>query len=395
MQPGLFDPPWWAYVLVMLALTHLTIAAVTIYFHRHQAHRALDLHPAVSHFFRFWLWLTTGMVTREWVAVHRKHHAATETATDPHSPRICGIRKVLLESAELYRSASRDPECLRKFGHATPDDWIERHLYARRSMLGMGIMLGVDLILFGPIGLTIWAVQMLWIPLFAAGVINGIGHYWGYRNFAPSDASTNIVPWGILIGGEELHNNHHAHIGSARFSSRWWEIDVGWLYVRVLAGCQLTAVRRVAPAVRQGTARAPCDNANLTAVIVHRRDVLARFARSLNRTVADAAMGATPPAQRAALAKAAGRWLRGDGRPLTASERDTLDQAMRASTVLATVRAMREDLTALWGQSSASSTQLARQPEEWCARTEHSGSGALCDFAGTLRRYELRPGDPT
>ncbi|MFL6712717.1 MAG: acyl-CoA desaturase, partial [Sulfurifustis sp.] len=226
---GVVSLPWWGYVLVALVFTHITIASVTIYLHRHQAHRALDLHPVVSHFFRFWLWLTTGMITKEWAAVHRKHHAKVETPDDPHSPQQWGIRKVLWDGTSLYRVASKDGEILAKYGHGTPDDWIERHLYSRRNTWGIASMLVINLVLFGPIGLTIWAVQMAWIPFFAAGVINGIGHYWGYRNYEVQDASRNIVPWGILIGGEELHNNHHAYPSSAQLSNKWWVFDIGWL----------------------------------------------------------------------------------------------------------------------------------------------------------------------
>ena len=243
MSLALLDLPWWGPVLVTLVLTHVTIAAVTIFLHRHQAHRALALHPVASHFFRFWLWLTTGMATREWVAIHRKHHARSDTAQDPHSPQIHGIRKVLLEGTELYRIESRNADTIEHYGRGTPDDWIERHLYARHGVLGLALMLTIDLVLFGPIGITMWAVQMLWIPFFAAGVINGLAHYWGYRNFAPSDSSRNIAPWGLLIGGEELHNNHHAYITSARFSSRWWELDIGWAYIRILEWCHLAKVR--------------------------------------------------------------------------------------------------------------------------------------------------------
>src|SRR5512134_764769 len=220
---GLMPLPWWGYVVVALALTHVTIAAVTIYLHRHSAHRALDLHPAVSHFFRFWLWLTTGMVTREWAAVHRKHHAKVETPEDPHSPKVYGLKKVLLEGSELYRGAVADAETIAKYGHGAPDDWLERNLYSRHQVLGVALMLVIDLVLFGALGATVWAVQMAWIPLFAAGVINGVGHYSGYRNFQTEDTSTNIVPWGVLIGGEELHNNHHAYASSARLSSKWFE----------------------------------------------------------------------------------------------------------------------------------------------------------------------------
>ena len=252
---GILDMPWWGYVIATFAMTHVTIAAVTIYLHRHSAHRALDLHPIVSHFFRFWLWLTTGMVTKEWTAIHRKHHAKVETIEDPHSPIALGIKKVLLEGSELYRAESKNMETMEKYGKGTPDDWIERNLYTRHSWQGVGVMMIIDLVLFGPIGLTIWAIQMLWIPINAAGIINGVGHYWGYRNYTCEDASTNIVPWGILIGGEELHNNHHAYGTSAKFSAKWYEFDLGWLYIRTLETIGLARVRRVAPSSSTKPAR--------------------------------------------------------------------------------------------------------------------------------------------
>src|SRR5690606_31837220 len=259
MSLGLIDLPWWGYIVVALGFTHITIAAVTIYLHRCQAHRALDLHPAVSHFFRFWLWMTTGMETKQWAAVHRKHHARCETADDPHSPQILGIGKVLQEGAELYRVEAKNQETLDKFGSGTPDDWLERNLYTRHSALGIGLMLLINVVLFGPLGLTIWAVQMAWIPITAAGIINGACHYWGYRNFDADDASTNIVPWGILIGGEELHNNHHSYASSARLSSKWYEFDIGWMYIRMLQACHLAKVKKVAPKVRFDWAKTRCD----------------------------------------------------------------------------------------------------------------------------------------
>jgi stearoyl-CoA desaturase (delta-9 desaturase) len=242
MFSGIYDLPWWGYVVYALVVTHITIAAVTIYLHRHQAHRALDLHPLPSHFFRFWLWLTTGMVTKEWASIHRKHHAKCETVDDPHSPQTYGIKKVFWEGAELYRKESRNKETLDRYGHGTPDDWIERNLYTRFSASGVTFLFILNFALFGFIGITIWAVQMIWIPLTAAGIINGIGHYWGYRNFQPADASRNIVPWGILIGGEELHNNHHAYGTSARLSNAWYEFDIGWLYIRMLQMLRLAKV---------------------------------------------------------------------------------------------------------------------------------------------------------
>jgi stearoyl-CoA desaturase (delta-9 desaturase) len=397
MQPGLLDLPWWGYVLVTLGLTHVTIAAVTIFLHRHQAHRALALHPAASHFFRFWLWLTTGMVTREWVAIHRKHHATTDTADDPHSPQICGIRKVLFEGTELYRVESRKAPTLDQYGHGTPDDWIERKLYAKRGVLGVGIMLAIDLVLFGPVGLTMWAVQMLWIPFFAAGVINGIGHYWGYRNFAPADASRNIVPWGVLIGGEELHNNHHAYTTSARLSIRWWEFDIGWVYIRSLERLHLAKVHKVAPSICHNPSKTCCDANTLQAVITHRYDVLARFARSLQRTVAEEIRNlrasAIPELKDSSMVDAVEHWLQRDARALPEKERVVLEQALHSSTVLSTIDSMRQDLTALWSRSSVSREQLVKQLEDWCGRAEESGIGALREFSRTLRRYDSRLGD--
>src|SRR6266550_3625102 len=281
LATGLISVPWWGYVVVALALTHVTIAAVTIYLYRSQAHRGLDLHPAASHFFRFWLWLTTGMVTKEWVAIHRKHHAKVETDEDPHSPQKRGIDTVLLQGAELYRAESKNRETLDKYGHGTPDDWLERNLYERYSWQGVGVMLAIDLMLFGPIGATIWAVQMMWIPVTAAGVINGIGHFWGYRNFACKDASRNIVPWGILIGGEELHNNHHAYGTSAKLSSQWYEFDLGWAYIRGLEALGLAKVRKVAPRIKFDREKLNADLETLQSVITHRYAVMTRYARSL------------------------------------------------------------------------------------------------------------------
>ena len=393
MQYSLLDLPWWGLLLVTLGMTHITIAAVTIFLHRHQAHRALDLHPVVGHFFRFWLWLTTGMVTREWVAIHRKHHARSDLAGDPHSPQVFGIRKVLFDGVDLYRRETRNALTTQKYGNGTPDDWIERRLYSLHVPYGLGLMLVIDLVLFGPIGLSMWAVQMLWIPLFAAGVINGVGHYWGYRNFAPSDASRNILPWGLLIGGEELHNNHHAYASSARFSSRWWEFDVGWLYIRLLAMLHLAQVKKLAPIIRYNPAKLRCDADTLQAVITHRYEVLARFAQSLRRTAAteirnlrEAAMPGFKPA---GLQDVVRRWLQRDALALPETERAALTRAFDSSPVLNTIDTMRKELTALWSRSSATTEQLVKQLEDWCRRAEESGIGALREFSRTLRGYEL------
>lgn len=387
---GIVHLPWWGYIAVALVLTHITIAAVTIFLHRHQAHRALELHPVAGHFFRFWLWLTTGIVTREWTAIHRKHHAKCETPEDPHSPQVLGIRKVLREGAELYRKAAKNAETLRKYGHGTPDDWIERHLYSRYSGIGIALMLLIDLALFGAIGLTIWAVQMIWIPLFAAGIINGAGHYWGYRNFACADASTNIVPWGIMIGGEELHNNHHAYGSSARLSSKWYEFDIGWLYIRILGGLGLARVKKVAPRVRFSGAKALCDSGTLQAVITHRYDVMTRFSRSVRRLCKAEIRKLetrTPLLNDSGAVKAMRAWLHRDAGMLQEQERAKLKEVLAMSLALQTVYTMRTELAVLWERSAASKEQLLRQLEDWCRRAEASGIVALQEFSRKLRCY--------
>jgi len=387
MYSGLFELPWWGYVVYTLVVTHITIAAVTIYLHRHSAHRALDLHPVVSHFFRLWLWLTTGMETKAWTAIHRKHHARCETADDPHSPQILGIGTLLFQGADLYKRAAKDQETMDKFGHGTPDDWIERKVYAGHSALGIALMMIINFALFGFLGILIWVVQMCWIPIFAAGVINGIGHWWGYRNFDAEDASRNISPWGILIGGEELHNNHHAYPTSAKLSSKWYEFDIGWLYIRTFEILGLAEVRRVAPQVKlAATAKATCDADTLQAVLTHRYDVLTQYARTLKSTCGEE------------LNKLRARAVRVDNRLLQRSlssetpclqdaEKADLKQALDQSKVLTTVHHMREDLTALWQRSTATTDQLVAQLNDWCKRAEASGIAALEQFSKRLRSY--------
>ncbi len=389
MQLGLLDLPWWGYVLVALGLTHITIAAVTIFLHRSQAHRAVDLHPVVSHFFRFWLWLTSGMVTREWVSIHRKHHAKCETVEDPHSPQTRGLGKVFWEGSELYRAEARVVATLEKYGHGTPDDWLERNVYSRHSAAGIWLMMAINLALFGPIGLTIWAVQMAWIPVTAAGVINGVGHYWGYRNFACEDASTNIVPWGILIGGEELHNNHHAYGTSARLSNKWYEFDIGWLYIKLMSYAGLATIRKLAPAVKWQPTKPLCDLDTLQAIITHRYDVMTRFMKSVR---ADSKAEITRLRAGANLPQnwnfnSFRRWLNKEPAELAASDKAELDTLLGKSERLQTVYRMRQELAAIWGRSTASREQLLDQLQAWCKRAEESGIRSLQDFSVRLRSY--------
>jgi len=385
MFSGIFELPWWGYIVFTLIVTHITIAAVTIYLHRHQAHRALDLHPIVSHFFRFWLWLTTGMVTKEWAAIHRKHHAKCETKEDPHSPQIRGIKKVLWEGAELYREEAKNQDTLNRFGHGTPDDWIERNVYSKYARLGITLMFFIDFALFGFLGITVWAIQMMWIPFFAAGVINGIGHYWGYRNFQTEDASRNIVPWGILIGGEELHNNHHAYGSSAKLSSKWYEFDIGWLYIRLLEIAGFADVKRLAPRLRLADAKAECDFATLQAVINHRYDVLAKYAKSVKQLCAEELKRLREHSTFDLTAVK--RFLTRGQTEIKAEDRVYLEVLTTRSSVLKTVFGMREELTAIWARSSASREHLVKQLEDWCQRAEASGIAPLREFSMRLRRY--------
>ncbi len=330
---GVFDLPWWGCVIAALALTHVTIVAVTVYLHRHQSHQALDLHPVAGHFFRFWLWLTTGMRTREWVAVHRKHHAKRETVDDPHSPQVLGLNRVLWGGVLLYVKEAARRDTIERYGHGTPDDWLERNLYSRYVLFGLTLMGVGNVLLFGIVpGVLILVTQIAWIPFWAAGVINGVGHYWGYRNWTTDDASTNIVPWGILIGGEELHNNHHAYVTSARLSSKWYEFDVGWMYIRILELLGLAKVRRLAPVPRLGSARQVADLRTLQAVIENRHEVLANYPAS--------------------------------GGP-----------------------AMRIELVSLWARSMATREQLLTRLQDWCRRAEASGIDPLVAFSRRLRCY--------
>jgi stearoyl-CoA desaturase (delta-9 desaturase) len=386
---GVFDLPWWGIALVALGLTHVTIAAVTIFLHRCQAHRALELHPLPSHFFRFWLWLTTGMVTKEWAAIHRKHHAKCETAEDPHSPQIYGINRVLWGGVFLYVKEAYNRETLERYGHGTPDDWMECNVYSRFTLSGLTLMGLVNVLLFGLVpGVLVLIVQIAWIPFWAAGVINGIGHYWGYRNWQTADASTNIVPWGILIGGEELHNNHHAHASSAKLSNKWYEFDLGWLYIRVLEALGLARVKKVAPTPRFGEVKPVVDSETLQAVIANRYDVLAKYAKSLKATYAEefVKLKARAP-QDAELLKRVKRWLiRGDPK-LGAPERAQLEQSLSKSKPLATAYSMRQELVALWNRSSATREQLVAHLQDWCRRAEESGIGPLREFSMRLRSY--------
>ena len=388
MVSGLLSLSIWQLVLVGLLLTHITIASVTIYLHRCQAHRALDLHPVMSHFFRFWLWLTTGMVTKEWVAVHRKHHAKCETKDDPHSPIVLGIGKVLCEGAELYNAARHDANNLDKYGVGTPNDWLEHNLYSPWRNWGIIVMLAVEVALFGPLGLTLWAVQMMWIPLWAAGVINGLGHYLGYRNFETRDASTNLIPFGLFIGGEELHNNHHAYPSSAKLSARWYEFDLGWGYIRMMSMLKLAHVKRVALESKIDWAKPMADAETVMAVLKNRVHVMALYSRNVIDPVLNLEIKLADSKTRKLLKKAKplvnGKAFRPDN--LIIGE---LATALEASQTLATVYRFKQQLRELWTNAGLSQEKRLEALCEWCRLAEETRIQCLEQFALTLRGYSV------
>lgn len=387
MKFGILELGGWAVVALALILTHLTIIGVTVYLHRHQAHRALELHPLVSHFFRFWLWLTTGMVTREWVAVHRKHHAKCESEADPHSPQVLGLKKVLWRGAHVYRKAARDRRVVERYGHGTPDDWLERHVYTRHSSLGIVLLLLIEVGVLGLAGAGVWAVQMVWIPFFAAGVINGVGHYWGYRNYEVADASTNILPWGILIGGEELHNNHHAYGSSAKLSSKWYEFDIGWLYIRSLQALGLAQVRKLAPKLRLRADKQGIDGDTVRAVVAHRFHLLTTYGREVILPVfKEEAVHLSGKG----LYKRVRGWLTRHEALVDAKARQELKAVLQQHQRLETVYRFGQQLQEIGARAWSSPEALLQALQEWCQQAEQSGIQALEQFSCSLQRYSLQ-----
>ncbi|QBR84970.1 acyl-CoA desaturase [Legionella israelensis] len=388
---GLLNLTFWGYVIATIVLTQITIAAVTIYLHRHQTHRALDLHPVVSHFFRFWLWLTTGMITAEWVAIHRKHHATTDVEGDPHSPKVMGIKKVFWQGAELYREASKDKAMIAKYSHGTPNDRIEKHLYQRHSSKGILIMLLLDLLLFGVPGISIWAIQMLWIPLHAAGVVNGIGHYWGYRNFECPDAATNIFPWGFWIGGEELHNNHHTFASSAKFSIKWWEFDLGWFYIRCLSFLRLAKVRKLPPKLAIDAGKFHVDLETVKAVISNRFHVMSHYYRNVVRPILKhEKQNLAPNHSDKKLFQRAGRLFKRPDALLSPSAKSHLETLLKSREQLKLVYHFKQSLQNIWLKTASSQKELVDSLQHWCRQAEESGLEVLSQFAQQLKSYVPR-----
>ena len=387
---GLITLPWWGYILVAIGLSQITIAAVTLYLHRCQAHRSLELHPIVSHFFRFWLWFATSMRTKSWVAIHRKHHAKCETEDDPHSPRIEGISKVLWEGAELYQEEEKNAETLERYSQGVPDDWLERHVYARDfNIYGVSLSVIILAILFGPAGVAIWAVMMLWIPFHAAGVINGLGHYWGYRNYECADDATNLSPIAFWIGGEELHNNHHAYPTSAKFSLKPWEFDIGWLYIKVLGFFGLAKVRKIAPQ--------PINDDKLTismdtvkSIIHSKMHVMADFANMVTKPVVKQEIQKAEASVAAVLKSTRDVLIREKTRFQDKHHTD-LDKALSNSETVKRIYQYRQGLLDLWEKSYKSHDALLQALVDWCKDAQQSGIEALETFAYQLQGYQLKP----
>lgn len=386
---GLLQAGLWSLALYLLVMTQLTIFTVTLYLHRSQAHRGVDFHPLLAHFFRFWSWLTTSMITREWVAIHRKHHAKCETEEDPHSPMHKGIGKVFWHGVELYREARRDRASIEQYGKGCPEDWIERRLYARYASLGPAVLLGVNFLLFGFAGVALWAIQMLWIPFWAAGVVNGLGHWWGYRNFDTADTATNLVPWGVWIGGEELHNNHHAFPSSAKFALRRWEFDIGWAAIRLLAALRLARVLRVAPSLNlRPNIRVP-DAETLRALLAHRVQALTDYHRQVLRPALKEEAAAAGARLRALLPRQLRKGLADDGRWLKPDARAQLHAWVEARPRIRCLLERRRQLAELLEQRGHDAAERLRRLQAWCEAAEASGVRALQEYAARLRGYAL------
>lgn len=386
---GFLHLSFWGYVIATLILTQVTIASVTIYLHRNQTHRALTLHPLVSHFFRFWLWLTTGMVTADWVAIHRKHHAMTDVEGDPHSPVVSGIKKVFWQGAELYREAAKDKAMVAKYSQGTPKDWIENHIYSRYPGLGITLMFMLDLFFFGIPGITVWAIQMIWIPLFAAGVINGIGHHWGYRNFECLDAATNIIPWGFWVGGEELHNNHHTFASSAKFSVKWWEFDIGWMYIRCLSFLGLAKIKKLPPRLAIEKGKMSVDIDTVKAVIANRFQVLSFYYKNVIRPILKYEKSKETIERK--IFSRAGSLLRRENSLLSPRAKNRLDTLLSRSEQLRVVYYYRQSLQDVWKKTASSQKELIEALQQWCRQAEESGLEVLRQFAEQIKSFVPRP----
>jgi stearoyl-CoA desaturase (Delta-9 desaturase) len=391
LAAGLLQAGWGSLLIYLLVATQITIFAVTLYLHRSQAHRGVDFHPVIAHVFRFWTWLTTSMITKEWVAIHRKHHAKCETEEDPHSPMIKGIGNVFWRGVELYREARGDRASIEQYGKGAPNDWIERNVYTRHPLAGPTLLLFVSFALFGAMGVAVWAIQMAWIPFWAAGVVNGLGHWWGYRNFETTDTATNLTPWGVWIGGEELHNNHHAFPSSAKFALRRWEFDIGWAAIRSLETVGLAKVLRVAPSLDIRPNIQMPDTDTLKALLTHRFQAMTDYQRKVLVPALREEARIAGARLRAMLPRKLEKGLVDDGRWLKPDAREQLQQWIDQRPRIRTLVEYRARLAAVLETRSQSANDTLQQLQAWCREAEASGIEALQEFSLRMKGYSLQP----
>ena len=386
-EQGLWGLNGWQVLLFTLVMTHISIVSVTIYLHRAMAHRAMDIHPALAHFFRFWLWLTTATITKEWVSIHRKHHAKCETEEDPHSPVIKGLKTVLLTGAELYKDEADNKETITRYGKGCPEDWVENNVYQKYKFLGIFIMLGFNILMLGPIGITVWAIQMMWMPVHAAGIINGLGHAMGYRNFECSDAATNISPVGIWIGGEELHNNHHTYPNSAKLSVKKWEFDIGWMYITIFKVLGLIKNVRTGPVMAIDKSKLELDFDAALAAANNRFQIMAKFYKKVIKPVARHEQAQSKLELPFTRVK---RLLRKEEALLNDKYRQQLADLLAQNEMMEKVYKMKQELQLVWKKRSASRDELLKAMQDWCKEAEESGIRALEEFAHSLRQYSTK-----
>jgi stearoyl-CoA desaturase (delta-9 desaturase) len=390
LSGGLVQSGFWGLLAYLLIATQLTIFSVTLYLHRSQAHRGVDFHPVLAHFFRFWTWLTTSMITKEWAAIHRKHHAKCETEEDPHSPMYKGIKTVFWRGVELYREARSDRAAIEQYGKGCPDDWIERKLYTPHATLGPTLLLFISFALFGFAGVALWAIQMLWIPFWAAGVVNGLGHWWGYRNFETTDTATNLSPWGVWIGGEELHNNHHAFPSSAKFALRKWEFDIGWAVIKAFESVGLAKVLRVAPSLDIRPIINVPDADTMKALLAHRFQAMTDYQRNVLKPALREEAATAGARLRALLPRQLRKGMVDDGRWLKPEARQQLQAWVDSRPRIRTLVEHRARLTALLEARSHDASERLRQLQAWCHEAEASGIRALQDYSARLKGYSLQ-----
>ena len=375
---GLIPLNFIEYAIYTLVVTHITIVAITLYLHRGVCHSAIDIHPILSHFFRFWLWLTTSMRTADWVAIHRKHHAKVETSDDPHSPAVYGISKVILQGADLYHKEKNNKETIEKYSQNCPQDWMEEHVYTGRNNLGILLLFILNIILFGTVGIIIWSIQMMWTPIFAAGGINGAGHYWGYRNYNTNDDSTNMSPVGIIIGGEELHNNHHAYPTAAKFSLRPWEFDIGWMYIKIFGAIGLCKVKRIAPMpIIQ-------KNENTDSKLIAQSLLQSKLA-----VITDYTQKVLKPAYQKEKFKLSFKLLADHPQRLNEHQENKINALLENSSTLHTIYILKNRLHEILHSRQTKHEQFIETLNIWSNEAKGHGIAALDDFLVRLRSYKV------